>query len=168
MIPSSTAPWPCSMEETRGVLCHSFAAFALWYLGYPDQARHHSQAALTLARELSHLVNLAAALYFAASLRQYCREWQPTHELAEAAITLATEQEFPHWVVYGTILRGWALAAQGQREEGIAQMRQGLAAQRTLRGRDTTAECIWPCWPRRMGTPDRLRRDCGYSPRRWP
>jgi predicted ATPase len=114
------------------VLCHSFAAFALWYLGYPDQARHHSQAALTLARELSDLVNLAAALYFAASLRQYCREWQPTHELADAAITLATEQEFPHWVVYGTIPRGWALAAHGQREEGIAQMRQGLVAQRTL------------------------------------
>ena len=28
----------------------------------------------------------------------------------------------------GTILRGWALAEQGQGEEGIAQMRQGLAA----------------------------------------
>jgi predicted ATPase len=28
----------------------------------------------------------------------------------------------------GTILRGWALAAQGQREEGSAQIRQGLAA----------------------------------------
>jgi predicted ATPase len=28
----------------------------------------------------------------------------------------------------GTILRGWALAEQGQGEEGMAQMRQGLAA----------------------------------------
>ncbi len=28
----------------------------------------------------------------------------------------------------GTILQGWALAEQGQGEEGITQMRQGLAA----------------------------------------
>ena len=28
----------------------------------------------------------------------------------------------------GTIVRGWALAEQGQEEEGIAQMQQGLAA----------------------------------------
>jgi predicted ATPase len=34
----------------------------------------------------------------------------------------------------GTILRGWALAAQGQREEGIAQIRQGLVAFRTTGG----------------------------------
>ena len=34
----------------------------------------------------------------------------------------------PVWVAWGTILRGWALAKQGQGEEGMAQMRQGLAA----------------------------------------
>ena len=32
------------------------------------------------------------------------------------------------WLALGTILRGWALVEQGQGEEGIAQMRQGLAA----------------------------------------
>src|SRR5712691_4104812 len=34
----------------------------------------------------------------------------------------------PIWLAQGTILRGWALAEQGQGEEGIAQMRQGMAA----------------------------------------
>ena len=43
-------------------------------------------------------------------------------------IALSTEQGFPHWLAWGTIKRGWALAAQGQVEEGISQMRQGLAA----------------------------------------
>jgi predicted ATPase len=32
-------------------------------------------------------------------------------------------------VAYGTIMRGWALAMQGQWEEGIAQTQQGLVAQ---------------------------------------
>jgi predicted ATPase len=43
-------------------------------------------------------------------------------------IRLSAEQEFPYWLATGTIFRGWALAEQGQVEEGIAQMQQGLAA----------------------------------------
>jgi hypothetical protein len=41
---------------------------------------------------------------------------------AEAAIVLATEQGFPFWREMGTMRRGWALAAQGHGEEGIAQI----------------------------------------------
>ena len=52
------------------------------------------------------------------------------HEHAEAAVALATEQGFPLWAAWGTSLRGWALAMQGQGEEGLAQVRQGLAAWR--------------------------------------
>ena len=37
---------------------------------------------------------------------------------------------FPFWMAWGTVLRGGALAEQGRREEGIAQMREGIAAYR--------------------------------------
>ena len=64
----------------------------------------------------------------AASIRSR-GEGQLTQERAEAAITLTTEQGFAQsWLAVGTILRGWALAAQGQAEEGIAQMKQGWLA----------------------------------------
>ena len=43
-------------------------------------------------------------------------------------MTLATEQGFAQWVAWGTVLHGWALAMQGQGEAGLAQIRQGLAA----------------------------------------
>ena len=49
---------------------------------------------------------------------------------ADAAVTLSTEQGFPFWAAAGMIYRGWALAMQGQGEEGLAQVRQGLAAYR--------------------------------------
>ena len=52
------------------------------------------------------------------------------YEHAEAAVALATEQGFPLWVGMGTSLRGWALAMQDQGEEGMAQLRQGIAARR--------------------------------------
>jgi predicted ATPase len=50
------------------------------------------------------------------------------HEHAEAAVALSTEQGFPLWAALGTSFRGWALAMQGQGEEGMAQVRQGIAA----------------------------------------
>ena len=39
-------------------------------------------------------------------------------------MALSTEQGFPYWLAFGTMVQGWALAEQGQVEEGIAQMRQ--------------------------------------------
>ena len=113
------------------VSCLSFAAWSLWLLGYPDQALKRIQEALTLAQELSHPYSLAYALMVATRLHQFRRERQAAQERAEALITLSSEQGFPHWLAEGIILRGWALAEQGQGEEGIAQIRQGLAAWRT-------------------------------------
>jgi predicted ATPase len=37
-------------------------------------------------------------------------------------------------LAWGTILQGWVLAEQGQREEGVAHIRQGLAAYQTIGG----------------------------------
>ena len=54
---------------------------------------------------------------------------QDTHEQAEAAISLATEQGFEHWLALGMVLHGWAQAMQGQSDAGIAEMRRGIAAQ---------------------------------------
>ena len=47
-------------------------------------------------------------------------------------MALSTEQGFANWLATGTMMRGWALAEQGQREEGITQMHQGLAALRAV------------------------------------
>ncbi len=114
--------------QNPGVSCLSFAALVLWSLGYPDQALKRVHEALTLAQELSHPFSLAVALNWAAWFHQYRREAQLTQEWAEAEIALSKEQGFPFWVAFGTVLRGWALAEQGQGAEGVAQLEQGLAA----------------------------------------
>ena len=109
-------------------MCLVCAAYALCPLGYPDQALKRTQEMLTLARELAHPYSLAYALGGAARVHQFRREGQRTHEQAEAAITLCTDQGFALCVAEGTILRGWVLAEQDQGEEGMTQIRQGLAA----------------------------------------
>jgi predicted ATPase len=111
-----------------GVGAGSILAMALWQLGYPDQALQHSQAARRQAQEVAHPYTLATALIFAAIFHQFRREALATRQLTEAAMTLATEQGFAWYLAWGTIFHGWALAMQGQGEAGIAEMRQGLAA----------------------------------------
>jgi predicted ATPase len=74
-------------------------------------------------------------------LHQARRERQLARERAEALVALACEHGFPHWVAYGTIVCGWALAMQGQWEEGLTQIQQGLIAQQA-----TGAAIARPCF----------------------
>jgi class 3 adenylate cyclase/predicted ATPase len=111
-----------------GVTCHSFSAWTLWYLGYPDQGLAQSQHAVTLAQQMAHPFSLDFALGCAAIVHQFCREVRCTQERAEATMTLAKEQGFPFWMAVGSLLRGWALAQQGQAQEGIEQIHQGMMA----------------------------------------
>jgi predicted ATPase len=124
--PQKDNPLVSGVGQDPKVTCLCFAARVLWLLGYPNQALKRIHEALTLAQELSHPFTLAYALHPAARLHQFRREGQATQEQAEALMALSSEQRFPFWLALGTILRGWALAEQGQGEEGVAQIRQGL------------------------------------------
>jgi predicted ATPase len=115
-----------------GVCCRSFAALALWVLGYPGQALQRSEEALEWAQELAHPFSLAFALSYVAYVHQFRREGALTQARAEVTITLATEQGFPHWMAGGAIRYGWALAHQGQVQAGIEQIRQGMTAWRAI------------------------------------
>ena len=117
-------------EEDPEVCRLAVEALALWYLGYPNQALGSIRNALTLAREISHPYSLAMALALPVWVHQCRRETQLSQECAEAAITLSTEQDFPFWAAWGTIVRGWGLTEQGQGEEGVVQIRRGLPVYR--------------------------------------
>jgi predicted ATPase len=117
----------------------SLVAVDLWVLGYPDQALKRTHEALALAQELSRPFGLCFALVWAALLHLCRGEGQLAQERAEAAMALASEQEFSLLLAAGTIDRGSALAEQGQEEEGIAQLRQGLDAYQA-----TGAEVVRP------------------------
>ncbi|MDX6007666.1 adenylate/guanylate cyclase domain-containing protein [Cupriavidus necator] len=106
----------------------SVSALVLWCLGYPEQARTRAQEAIALAQRLSHPFSLAHTLCLVAELHQFRRDPQLTHDCADAAIALSTEQGFPLWLAWATVLSGWAHAEMGRQQEGIAQMQSGLAA----------------------------------------
>jgi tetratricopeptide (TPR) repeat protein len=104
------------------VRCRIHAALLLWVLGYPKQALTRLHEALALTHELPHPHTLASTRCWAAYVYQFCWDVPAVHEQAEATVALAIEQGFPFWAAAGTILRGWALAMQGQGEAGMAQV----------------------------------------------
>jgi len=111
-----------------GIVCLCELARVLWLLGYPDQALQRSQTALLLARTRSEPFSLGFALIFAAGLYQLRREGALTQNHADEGIILAQKYGFAALLSAGTIRRGWALAEQGQAEEGLRDMQQGLTA----------------------------------------
>jgi predicted ATPase len=111
-----------------GVGCLSYITWPLWQLGYPEQALKRSHEALTLAQQLAHPYSLASALGYAAILHSCRREEHAAQEHAEAGMALSRERGIPQVLAVGMMTRGWVLALQGQGEEGIAQIHQGLAA----------------------------------------
>jgi predicted ATPase len=82
--------------------------------------------AIAFARAIPHTYSLALAHLFAAMVHQHRRDASQTQRHADAAITLATEFEFGSWLAWGRVLRGWALAHQGNAESGIAELRRGI------------------------------------------
>jgi predicted ATPase len=113
-----------------GVACLAEAAMIQWLLGYPDQALQRSREALALSQELAHPFSRAFALIWVTWFHLQRRDWQAAAALLEALIALCTEQGFAFYLAGGMALRGCALAGQGRVEEGVAEIRQGLAAMR--------------------------------------
>jgi predicted ATPase len=117
-----------------GVAMPCFAAWALWFVGQPEQALHRIEEALNSARALSEPISMAHSLVFAAILHQLRREPQMAQEYAEAAIGISGQHGLLMYQLMATIARGWALIQQGGPREAIVEMRQALAA---LETRDT-------------------------------
>src|SRR5262249_26453640 len=118
--------------EDAGVACRSLGSRALWLLGYPDRGLRQSQEAVALAQQSAHVFSLGITLSSAAAFHQLRRDIGAVQERAEAAMSLAQEQGFPFFLVFGAMLRGWALTHQGQVQEGIEQITQGLVGHRAI------------------------------------
>jgi predicted ATPase len=113
-----------------GVCGYVIDALIAAVMGYPDQAVRQMHKGVGLARELDHAPSLAQALWFTAELHQIRREPQKVHDSVSAVLPLLARHGSAVGVANATMLRGGARVMQGHIEEGLAVMREGLAAWR--------------------------------------
>jgi DNA-binding response OmpR family regulator/class 3 adenylate cyclase/predicted ATPase len=106
-----------------------YLSWALWHLGYVDQASAVAADAVKHAEELSHphtlVYTLCHARGFMDLFRQHHEDIQSYTGLVNS---LCTENRFSHWINCGRVLEGWAEVCQGNVDQGIALLRTGMAA----------------------------------------
>ena len=126
--------------QEPGTVCLSRMASALWYLGFPDQARQRRRDALRLAQESDHAFSQVIGWCSAAELGIVCHEWEEVRKWTQSAIALCIEQELPFFVPWGKVHCGRAVAELGHPQEGIAQIREGIEIYHAVgaRGVDTS------------------------------
>jgi class 3 adenylate cyclase/predicted ATPase len=105
-------------------------AFALFQLGYPEQAVARCREAVDDAEWLSHPAGLAYSLFHACMLDQIRREIPGVRQRAAALVALSAEHGFALWQAAGVAFDGWALAERGRAAEGIARIESGLDSYR--------------------------------------
>jgi tetratricopeptide (TPR) repeat protein len=116
--------------ENAFVTSQHWAAFSLWFTGYPDTALRHSQAAMQMARRPDYAFSLCMALEMAAMLHQLRREPERVAELASEMQVLAVEGGLPYRQATAGVLLGWARSALGEPAAGCRDLEAALAAYR--------------------------------------
>jgi class 3 adenylate cyclase/predicted ATPase len=115
-------------EVGATALC--YLCWALWQLGYVDQAGDVAARAVKHAEGLSHPHTLVYTICHVRGMIDIMRRCSAdTHAYAQTTVSLCSEHGFPFWGAGGQILQGWA-TSHDDPDKGVEQIRAGLAAWR--------------------------------------
>jgi predicted ATPase len=106
----------------------TYLSLDLFCLGYLDRACARSEEAIEEAHQLQHSYSIAHSLSQACWVDWAAHSREELKRRTGAAIAVSAEHCFPYNLAVGTIFGAWAMAASGQTTEGIALLREGLAA----------------------------------------
>jgi predicted ATPase len=123
---SGAVPSPVEDFETAAVCCLCYDGLLDWHFGEMDSCQARMAEAIALAKEVNDMPGLAVALCLAALLGYCKRNPAEVERLASDVIALSTRHHFAHWLVHGSILRGWARSASGNTKEGISWIEDGI------------------------------------------
>jgi adenylate cyclase len=96
-------------------------------LGYPLTALGKGYELLTAARRSSDPYSVAMALFFDGLRHVRLRDTRTVAERADELLSITTEHGMEFYSTAATFLRGWAAAAAGRAEAGIAEMRRSIS-----------------------------------------
>jgi predicted ATPase/class 3 adenylate cyclase len=128
------------LGNNPGIAAFTTSALTLWMLGFPDRALERATRAVTLATELEHPFTLAYALFHTGFLHLWRREPELLRDRAVGLLDVADEHDLHIWRALGTCLLGAAKTGLGRSEEGLAEIRDGIALYQGLR----TPPVFWP------------------------
>ncbi len=124
--------WSRGIFGDPQVLARAQMGMLLWHFGNADQGRAKIREAISLSEHWKNPRHMAMALVFASGLCMDLRDPGGVGEAAERLFTLASEQ-LPEFAAWASVYRGWAMAALGRTDEGLALIHAVLDSAATLR-----------------------------------
>jgi class 3 adenylate cyclase/DNA-binding response OmpR family regulator/predicted ATPase len=113
-----------------------YLSWALWHLGYVDQASRAAAEAMALAEKLFHPHTLVYTICHAHGFMDlFRRRHEYMKAYADVAVAICNENGFLHWANCGTIFSGWTAACENQADLGIRTLQKGLAGWQKTGGR---------------------------------
>ena len=111
--------------------CLYFLAMCEWHFGEFASCQVNIAEAISLAKELNDLHGLVLALVFAAILAHQGNDPEEVERFTSEVIEISTRQNFANWLAAGIAIRGWARAIQGNTEEGVSLVEEGIRSYQT-------------------------------------
>jgi hypothetical protein len=102
------------------VTCLCDEALSEWHLGEITSSRATIAEAISLAKKLNDMHGLAVTLFFAAFLAHFEGRPAEVENLASGLIELSARHNFAFWLAGGSVLRGWARSAFGDKADGMS------------------------------------------------
>ena len=121
------APLAYRFGHDTGVAAECYLAITLWALGEVERARAVAESAMAHAVQSEHIDTLAYCQAYMCVFEAIRRDPARTARYAEALVAIARGHGMEWWLVTGTFFRGWTRWHAGEREAGVADMRQGMA-----------------------------------------
>ena len=112
--------------QDPAVIAHNFLVWTHWLTGRQDEALRSAEAAVSLARRLSHPLSLAFALTFAGWHRLFSRDYAGAAPISEELVQFCGVQNIIIFLAHGQMLAAWQACDQGNTQSGLPAMRAGL------------------------------------------
>jgi serine/threonine protein kinase/tetratricopeptide (TPR) repeat protein len=110
-----------------GVMCLAFGAWALWLLGYPEQAEAQMNTAIAHARKIDHPHTMAFALVGGIAMQWFLGNREGINKYTDELVPISYDNGFLFWIGHALIYLGERKTLEGNAKEGIAQMKEGVA-----------------------------------------
>lgn len=112
--------------QDPGLSSLAYLAWALWSLGFPDQAVTPCEEAVQLARDTGKPVLIAVATGFAGLTYSMRRDIPRLIEYAEESLSICERHEFRQWAAMSNIMLGYAYSHRGDHIRATALAEDGL------------------------------------------
>ncbi len=114
------------------VFCRCYLGHLAWHREQITSAEAQAEEAIAAANRLAHPFSQAIALDYSAMLYVFRGESGAALKRGKEAVELCGRYGFAYYLAVANVLTGWAAAAEGDPDAGLAQLRGGIESMHVL------------------------------------